>query len=55
MMTWDSAQLPPHPASGMEPREEDPRMADRSEDLQAEDHQEDRQEDHQEDRRAADH
>ena len=53
--TCESAQVPIHPASGMDPQEEDCQMADRPEDPQEEDHQEDHQKDHQEHRQAADH
>ena len=52
--TWDSAQVPNHPASGIDPREEDPWMADNSENPQAQDlpgdcHLADSPEDHQAD------
>ena len=53
--TWESTQVLAYSASGMDHREENPRMADCPEVPQVEDHQEDRQEDDQEDPRAADH
>ena len=52
---WGATWVPAHPAFGMDPRMEDPRMADHPEDPKAEDHPENRQgEDHLEDQRAED-
>ena len=54
--TWKSTRVPAHAASGTDPWEENPRMADRSDDPKAEDHLEDRQEeDHRDDHQAEDH
>ena len=51
--TWDSVQTPTHPAAGMDPQADDPWMADRLENPQAEDRPKDwREKDHLVDPRA---